>query len=152
MAGVTNKGKYMMMATYFRASTQPTGFYVALVTYATAPNASTNTLGQLHEMATGNGYNTAGGRYLARNATSFNFLYEDDVNNRSQIAIADITWTATGTFPKTGNGARWMVITDDNATRASRRVLGYWNLTTSRSMSTGDSLVVKNAQLLFLEA
>jgi len=60
------------MLDYFlrRYTPLPTAFYFALCTDAVAPTADTNTLGELAEIAVGNGYD-AGGRIRLANADNF---------------------------------------------------------------------------------
>ena len=152
MAGWTNKGKMSILDAYFRNAGAPTNFYVALVTDATAPDADTNTLGDLTEIADGNGY-TTGGYQLTKNSTDFDVLNEDDTNDRGDIQIKDVAWTASGgSIPGSGNGARYAVLLDDNATVASREVLAYWDLTSSRSVSDGQTLTLQNLELRINES
>jgi hypothetical protein len=80
--GWTNKGLYRVLEAVFNGGTLPTSFYLALVTSAVAPDADTNTLSQLTEIAAGNGY-TSGGIAFSKNATDFPGLTEDDGNNRA---------------------------------------------------------------------
>jgi hypothetical protein len=135
----------------FRNGTEPTTFYVALVTSATAPTADTNTLGDLTQIAAGNGY-TSGGIAVARNSTDFDTLTEDDTNDRGDLQIKDLTWTASGgSIPGSGNGARYAVLTDDNATVNSREVYAYWDLTSDRSVSTGQTLTLQNLEIRLSE-
>ncbi len=151
MAGWTNKGKYSIMDEYFRNATEPTNFYVALVTSATAPTADTNTLSQLTEIAANNGY-TTGGYQLARNGTDFDVLTENDTDDRGDMQIKDIVWTASGgPIPASGNGARYAVLTDDNVTVGSRLVLAWWDLTSDRSVSDGQTLTLQNCELRLTE-
>ncbi len=151
MAGWTNRGKYMILASYLRGATPPTNFYVALCTSATAPTQDTNTLGELTEIAAGNGY-TTGGYPLARNSTDFDVLTEDDAGDVAYIQCKDIVWTAvTGNLPASGNGARYAVITDDNATVSSRQVLAYFSLTSDRTVSVGQTLTLQNLELRLTE-
>jgi len=147
MAGWTNRGKYKMLDWVFRNSTEPTNFYVALVTSATAPTQDINTLSELTQIATGNGY-TDGGYQLTPNATDFDVLTEDDTGDKGLIQIKDIVWTASGgTLPSSGNGARYAVLTDDNATVGSRIVIAYWDLVSDRSVSSGQTLTLQNCEL-----
>jgi hypothetical protein len=146
MAGFTNKFKYELLDQVLRRSTMPTNYYVALVTSAVAPSADTNTLGQLTEIAAGNGY-TTGGYQLTPNATDFDTSTEDDTNDRGYIQLKDITWTASGgSIPASGSGARYAVLTDDNVTVGSREVLLYWDLGADRSVSNGQSLTLQNCE------
>lgn len=152
MAGWTNKGKAAILDSYFRATGTPTNFYIALVTSATAPTADTNTFSELTEIASGNGY-TTGGYQLSRNSTDFDALTENDTNDRGEIQVKDVVWTASGgSIPTSGNGARYAVLLDDNATIANREVLAYWDLTSDRSVSDGQTLTLQNCELRLTEA
>ena len=147
MAGWTNKGKYEIMGWAYRAETPPTNLYMALVTDATAPDADINTLGELTEIAAGNGY-TTGGYQLSRNSTDFDVWTEDDTNDRCLIQIKDIVWTASGgTLPASGSGARYAVLTDDNGTIGSREIFNYWDLASDRQVSDGQTLTVQDAEI-----
>ncbi len=147
MAGWTNKGKARVMNGFFRNTSVPTNLYVALVTSAAAPAADTNTLSQLTEIAAGNGY-TAGGYQLARNTTDFDALTENDTDDRGELQVKDVVWTATGgSLPGSGSGARYAVLTDDNATVGDREVLAFWDLVSDRSVSVGQTLTLQNCEL-----
>jgi hypothetical protein len=147
MAGWTNKGKYRLLGYAFRGDTIPSNFYVALVTSATAPTADINTMSELTEIAAGNGY-TSGGYSLTPGATDFDVHTEDDGNDRGYVQIKDVTWTASGgSIPDTGDGARYAVLTDDNGTVANREILAYWDLTSDRSVSTGQDLTLQDCEL-----
>lgn len=137
----------MALQGVFRNTGLPTNFYVALCTSAVTPTADTNTLSELTEIAAGNGY-TSGGISLARNATDFDVLTEDDANDRALTQIKDLIWTAAGgPIPASGGGARWAVITDDNATVGSRQVFAYWDLASDRSVASGQTLTLQNCEL-----
>ena len=146
----TNKGKYRMLGWVFRADAEPTNYYVALVTSATAPTADTNTLSDLTEIAAGNGY-TSGGYSLTPGATDFDSHTENDTNDRGELQIKDVVWTASGgSIPASGGGARYAVLLDDNATVANREVLAWWDLTSDRTVSDGQSLTLQDLELRLL--
>jgi hypothetical protein len=146
-SGITNRGKYKLLDWVFRASTLPTNFYVALCTSAATPTVDTNTFSELTEIAAGNGY-TAGGISLTKNSTDFDVLTEDDTGDLGKIQIKDLTWTASGgSLPGSGNGARWAVLTDDNATQGNRIVIAWWDLTSDRSVSVGQPLTLQDCEL-----
>jgi hypothetical protein len=146
-SGITNRGKYKMLDWAFRGSTLPTNYYVALCTSAASPTVDTNTLSELTEIAAGNGY-TAGGISLTKNSTDFDVLTEDDSGDLGKVQVKDLTWTASGgTLPASGNGARWAVLTDDNATQGSRLVLAWWDLVSDRSVSSGQPLTLQDCEL-----
>lgn len=143
----TNKGKFHVLGVTFRNATEKTNYYVALVTSATAPTADTNTLSQLTEIANGNGY-TTGGYQLTPNTTDFDTLTEDDSGDKGLVQIKDVAWTASGgTLPGSGSGARYAVLIDDNVTVGSREVYAWWDLSSDRSVSSGQTLTLQNLEL-----
>ncbi len=143
MAGLTNKGKFRILEKYYRGGDT---FNAALVTSAVAPVADTNTFGQLTEIAAGNGY-TTGGLALTGNAIDFDVITEDDVNDRAFIQTKDLVWTAAGgNLPGSGSGARYLVLTDNNATIANREVLNYWDLVSDRVVSDTQALTLQNSE------
>lgn len=151
MAGWTNKGKARILNGFFRGTNLPTNLYLALVTSAVAPMADTNTFSQLTEIAAGNGY-TAGGYELGRNSTDFDALTENDSDDRGELQIKDVVWTAAGgSIPGSGSGARYAVLTDDNATQGDREVMAWWDLTSDRSVSSGQTLTLQNCELRLTE-
>lgn len=152
MAGWTNKGKAHVLGVTFRGVSPPTNYYVALVTSAAAPGADTNTLSQLTEIAAGNGY-TSGGYQLSRNSTDFDALTENDTDDRGELQIKDMVWTASGgSLPGSGSGARYAVLTDDNATVGSREVYLFWDLVSDRTVSVGQALTLQNCEIRINES
>lgn len=152
MAGMTNKGKFSVLDAYFRNTGAPTNFYIALVTSATAPTPDINTLSELTEIAAGNGY-ASGGYSLDRNSTDFDVLTENDTDDRGEIQVKDVVWSASGgNIPASGNGARYAVLTDDNVTIGDREILGYWDLTSDRTVSDGQDLTLQDLELRLQEA
>ena len=146
MAGWTNRGKYNTLAQKMRAAAAPTVFYMALFTSAVAPTADTNTKSELTEIANGNGY-TTGGISLSRNSTDFDVLTEDDTNDRALVQAKDIVWTASGgTLPASGGGARYACLTDDNGTQGSREIDSFFDLSSDRSVSSGQTLTLQNCE------
>lgn len=148
MPGMTNRGKYTLMNYYFRRQgTLPTNFYVALVTSAAAPGPDTNVLGDLTQIAAGNGY-VSGGYQLTPNTTDFDSMVEDDGNDRAAMQIKDLVWTASGgSIPASGSGARYAVLTDDNVTVGSRVVFFYFDLVSDRQVSAGQPLTLQNCEM-----
>lgn len=152
MAGWTNKGKYKLLGWGLRAETIPTNFYVALFTSATAPSADLNTKSELTEIASGNGY-TTGGIQLSKNSTDFDVWTEDDTNDRGLIQIRDLVWTASGgSLPGSGSGARYAVFTDDNGNQGSRECYFYWDLSSDRTVSSGQTLTLQDCEIRINES
>jgi hypothetical protein len=152
MAGWTNKGKYKALGWAFRGTTIPTNFYVGLVTSAVAPVADTNTFSQLTEITAGNGY-TTGGFSLTPGGTDFDVWTEDDTNDRGLVQVKDVAWTASGgSIPSAGGGARYAVLLDDNVTIGSREVYAYWDLTSDRTVSDGQTLTLQDCELRMNES
>jgi hypothetical protein len=150
--GWTNKGFFNLLDIVLRGATPPTNLYVALVTDATAPTSDLNTLGQLTQIATGNGY-TDGGFQLNRNSTDFDVLTEvdsgsPDLDDYVLAQIKDMAWTASGgSIPDTGDGARYAVLTDDNGTVANREVWAWWDLVSNRTVSDAQVLTLQDCEL-----
>lgn len=152
MAGWTNRGKYNCLGIRFRGESAETNLYVALCTSATAPSADTNTMGDLTEIAAGNGY-TSGGFQLSRNSTDFDTWTEDDGNDRGLVQIKDVSWTASGgNLPSSGNGARYAALLDDTATVASRDCEIYWDLSSDRTVSDGQTLTLQDLEIRINES
>jgi hypothetical protein len=148
MAGVTNRGKYLIHRVFFQNQNVPTNLYMALCTSATTPTADTNTLSELTEIAAGNGY-TAGGYQLSRNTTDFDVIAEQDSLDRAYIQIKDIVWTASGgPIPASGGGARWAVLTDDSS---DPQVIAYFDLGSDRTVSDGQTLTLQNCEIRLTE-
>lgn len=152
MAGWTNRGKYNSLNVICRNGTEVTNYYIFLALASAAPTADTNVKSDLNEIATGNGY-IAGGISLNRDATDWDVLTEDDTNDRALIQLKDITWTASGgNLPSSGNGARYAVVTDDNATPANREVWWYFDLVSDRTVSIGQTLTLQNCEFRLNES
>ena len=146
MPGQTNKGSYRMLDVYYRAATAPANFYLLLATAAAAPGPDTNVVSDLTEIANGQGY-TAGGQSVARNSTDFDVLTEDDANDRALIQLRDFAWTASGgNLPASGNGARYSILTDANATPANREVINHWDMGADRTVSDGQTMTLQNCE------
>lgn len=151
-SGITNRGKKRMLEFAFRntmagGAIAASPFYVALVTSATAPTVDTNLMSDLTQITAGNGY-TSGGINVARNSTDFDVLTEDDTNDRGFIQLKNIVWTASGgSIPSAGSGARYAVLTDDDAVVADREVYAWFDLTTDRSVGNGAVLTLQDMEL-----
>jgi hypothetical protein len=148
MAGFTNKGKWLMCEWVFRGVALPSNFYVALV--QSPPDQDTNLLSDLTEVPDLNGY-TEGGVVLNPDGTDFDQNDENDTDDRNELQIKDVTWTATGDLPSSGGGATHAVLLDDNATPADRFVLAYWDLGGARSVTSGQQLTLQDLELRLTE-
>lgn len=142
----TNRGVKNILD-LIRGGTLPANFYVRLVTSAVAPTVDTDTVSGLTEIAAGNGY-TQGGYQVNPNATDFDVLSEDDAGDKALLQLKDIVWTASGgNLPASGNGARYALLTDANGTDSSREVWAYWDLTSDRTVSVGQTLTLQDCEL-----
>jgi hypothetical protein len=144
---VTNRGAYLLLGFAFRGTALPTNYYVALATNGTPPTVDSNLISDCTQIATGNGY-SAGGVSLTPGATDFDTYTEDDANDRALVRIKDITFTASGgNLPASGSGARWTLLTDDNATVNSRQVLAAHDLSSDRTVSDGQDLTIQDIEI-----
>ncbi len=142
----TNRGAYLALGVFFRDAPAPGGFYAALYTGAVAPDQDRHTNADMTEIAAGNGY-TSGGAAVARSAIGFDVYTEDDTNNRAFMQCTDIAWTASGgPIPASGGGARYMGLTDDDATIANRQIVGIFDLLADRQVSDGQTLTIQDAE------
>ena len=143
----TNRGKYLLLGNFFRKETHPVtaDFYAILYTDDTSPTVDTNVNSDMTEVPVGNGYST-GGEAVADTSAGWDVWTEDDTNDRGLIQAADITYTASGGDLPNGDSARWMGITDDNATVANRQVIGVFDLVSNRQVSDTQSLIIQDAE------
>jgi len=148
MPGWTNRGKYANLNSWLRATGTPAACYVALLTAASAPGPDTNLMSDHTELGAGNGY-VAGGIIIARTAVGFDSLVEDDVNDRAEIQVKDITWTAVGgPIPAAGAGATYAVLTDDAGVVANREIYHYWTLAGAPiTLLVGESLTLQDLEM-----
>lgn len=99
------------------------------------------------EIAAGNGY-TAGGTLLNLNSTDFPGLSENDTTDIASVQIKTLAWTAAGgNLPATGNGAAFLILTDDNVTQGNREVEAWFDLGGQRTVSDGQALTTSGGEL-----
>lgn len=153
-SGLTNIGKKRILEMAFRdtqdsAAMDTAPLYLALSTSAASLDAETTTFDTATEIAPGNGY-TTGGEVVERDGADLTVWDVLDINAASAygyIRLKDMVWTATGTFPASGNGAFYAVLLDDNATVGSRQVYGWVDLTTARSIGSGATLTLQDIEI-----
>lgn len=152
MAGFTNKGKMLLLEhTFVRAIGLPTTFHLTLATADTAPDADTDTMGDLTEIPTDNGY-TQGGFSLTPGATDFDVITEDDSGDQAFVQIKDVTWTASGgPIPSSGLGASYACLCDDNATPALKEIYAYFALGSAITLADGQALTLQDTQMNLTE-
>ena len=144
---VTNRGKYFILNSTFRAGTIPTNYYAVLLTNDTVPTVDHNILSDVAEIASGNGH-ASGGTSLTPGATDMDVITEDDTNDRALIQLKDIVFTASGgAIPASGNGISHMALTDDNVTVNSREVYVTWDLSGPHTVSDGQTITVQDAEI-----
>lgn len=148
---VTNRGKKLLLQYALQNASPPTNFFAALGTATTVPTVDTDTMSQISEIAVGNGY-SSGGIAVARNATDWLSLTEDDTADTATVRMADRVFTAAGgTLPASGLGARYAFLTTDEATVANRQVVAFWDLVSANQVSSGQALTLQNALIRFQE-
>ena len=141
-SGSTDRGKFQMLKYAFDATTVPSTYYLALCTATTTPTKATNVFSDLTEVSAGNGY-TSGGSSLTAD-TNFT-VSEVDSTIGAKVVIDNVTWTASGGNLPSGDGARWAVLLDGNTSSAN--VLGYFDLTSARTVSDGQTLTVQACEI-----
>ena len=145
---ITNRGKFNAMNAYLKNATEPTQFYLVLTTSSVTPTVDTNLFSDLaNEIPAGNGY-TSGGLAVTRDATGWPTATEDDTNDWALFTLQDCVFTASGgSLPGSGTGARWGILTDDNATLNSREVIGAFDLASNRIATVGLSISLSGFKL-----
>lgn len=149
---MTNRGKLrileMCFAKEYNDGTQPSNWYIALLTSDNTPDATIETMSAgVTEIATGNGYDS-GGVAIAASTAGFDVILFDTDAGKAYVQAVDAAWTASeGNIPASGTGARWAVLTDDNAVHASREVLAWLDLTEARSIGQGAQLTLQNIEI-----
>ena len=145
-----NQGKAVTLAQAFRNDAIVTAtFYFALLTSSYTFNVDNDTWTTIlaNEIATGNNYN-ANGQTVAFGSGGWAAAVADDTNDRGYIVAQDIAWAASGgSIPDSGDGARWGVLMDDNATPANRILLADADLVSDRTVSDGQTLTLQNYEL-----
>lgn len=140
----TNRGARRAIAILFQGETPPTDFYVALIKATPAPTVDTTTMAAVAEITAGNGY-TAGGIQLNRDAVDFDTLNENTTDDLAEALIRDLVWTASGgSIPASGAGARYAVLTNDNATLSAREIWLVFDLSSDRTVSVGQALTLRD--------
>jgi len=142
----------MRLLETLRGVSLPTNFYVMLFTSASAPDADSNVASDLTEVAGGNGYVT-GGYSLTKNATDFDTISEDDSGNFGSLKLKDVVWTASGgSIPASGGDARYACLVNSDGTVADREIWIYWDLTSDRSVSSGQAITLDDCEIKISES
>lgn len=120
----TNDFKYDVFDNYLRGAAPESKFHVALVTNVPPVlDATIEKMGDLTEIAEGNGY-TSGGIALNRDNVDFPVLTKDDAKNEVTFETRPFSWLAVGgLIPISGNPATHVVLTGDDPVVANRKVL-----------------------------
>ncbi len=140
--GWTNRGCYLLLGYLFRLSTRPANANLILWTNAVAPTVDTNVVSDATEVANGNGY-TTNGQTVALNGTDVDTWTEDDANNWAFVQLKDYLWTASGAGI---SNIRYAAVVDDNVTPASRQVYVWWDLGSTITLTSGQTLTIQNAE------
>jgi len=137
---MTDRGRYLLLKYAFDAESVPSTYQMKLVTDASVTKAI-NTFSELSECPSGSGYTTSGIGFAAANVT----VTEEDSSISAKCEIADnlAQWTATGTFPASGTGVTFLVITDGTGTD---NVLGFIDLGGAQTMTADGVLTVNDIE------
>jgi hypothetical protein len=149
MAGLTNRGKYLILNMAFCAQNEPTNYYLHLLTSGATVNADTNVWSDVSaNEASGGGYGEA---TLSRGTVKFDVISEDDVNNRGEVQLADVSWTASG-----GSiAAMYAVLTDDNGGtggHATNNIICYWDFGSTQTAIDGSAFTLTDFSIRINES
>ena len=139
MAGLTNRGKDLILDMAFRAQNEPTNYYLHLLASGATVNADTNVWSDVSSNeVSGGGYGEA---TLARGTVDFDVISENDSSDRGEVQLADVSWTAAGSSIV----ARYAVLTDDTGGtggHATNNVICYWDFGSPQTAADGDTLTL----------
>lgn len=138
----TNRGVYLLLGYLFRLSTRPANCNLVLFTAASSPTVDTNLVSDLTEISNGNGY-TTNGQSVALNGTDVDTWTEDDSGNYAFVQLKDFAWTATGAGI---SSIRYAGLVDDNGTPANRQVFIVWDLGSTITLTSGQTLTLQNME------
>lgn len=135
----TNKGLGKLLTNTFDAGTVPTNFYAYCVTSSSTPTVDDDTWSEhlANESTNYDGEQTLAG------GTGFGTISVDDANNRADLTVNNIVFTATADSLV----ARWVIITDDNGTEANREIYAVLDLGSERTVGNGQTLTVSGTTL-----
>jgi len=154
-SGLTNVGKLRLLemalrhtrdsAEYLDTSSM---FFMALTTSAASLDASTTTFDTATQIPDTAGY-ADGGLAVGYGVTGFDVGAIDTAGgvNAGYVQLADVQWTASGTFPASGTGAYYAVLLDTAGTVGSRQVYGWIDMTTARSIGSGATLTLQDIEI-----
>ena len=149
---ITNRGKLRILQGFFRESFLQTGFTIVLVTADNIPTVDTNLMSELTEIVAGNGY-ISGGVAISRDVIGFPTELENDAGDLSTITMKDVIFTASGgTLPLSGNGVKFAILADNNATLANREVFAFAEFTTVSILFDTQILSIKNLNFTLKES
>jgi len=141
-SGWYNRGKMLVLQHATEQTAAPVNFYAPLLlaTYTPDPDHATWAALSANEIAAGDGY-TTGGEAIPSSASGFDAPSQNDGSDYGQIQLADVVYTVSGTsIPASGSGARYMAMTDDNATQANRQLYMYFDLVSDQSSTVSITL------------
>ena len=145
-AQTTKLLKRRLQECFFRNSNSPSSFFVALV--VSAPTADTQTLGELTQITTGNGYSD-GGVALTRDAVGFSVA---EATGLITVTISNILFTASGgPIPPSGSNPGFAVVTGAGATPSNREVYAWFSLGTPTAIPSGQTLTASNSRLFLVD-
>lgn len=149
MAGLTNRGKFLLLDSYFSGTTVEAPFNMALILSTSVPTCDTNQLSELNEVPAGNGY-TALGVSIAQDGVDA-VTTENDTTNRANTVIKDCSWTAVGgAIPASGGGSiRYVVLLDGHAT--TPKVIAFWDIGVNFTLVEGQTLTLSGFKLTLME-
>lgn len=135
----TNRGKHNMLKHAFYAVSAPTNYYVYLVTSSATPTVDMNTWSELSTYNASN-YSAA---ELTPGDTSFGVGSQDGGSDDASVTIDNFAIQSSGD----NLVCRWGVLTDDNVTEGSRQIYAILDLTSERTVGSGQNLNINSTTL-----
>jgi len=144
--GMTDRGRKLLLEYSFNGETVPSTYNGKLVTDASVTKAI-NTFSELSEVPAGSGYSTGGVSFSSSNVTVTEV--DSSIGAKAEIADDHFSWSLSGTFPASGTGATFLVITDGTG---SDNVLGFVDLGGAKTGSSGGTFKVNDVEFQINES
>ena len=143
---MTDRGRKLLLEYSFNGGTVPSTYNGKLVTDASVTKAI-NTFSELSEVPNGSGYTTGGISFSSSNVTVTEV--DSSIGAKAEIESAHFTWSISGTFPASGTGATFLVITDGTG---DDNVLGFVDLGGAKTATSGATFKVNDVEFQINES
>jgi hypothetical protein len=148
---VTNRGKLRALEVALRGTNVPSQFEARLVTATTVGAVSiqdVDTVADLNELPTGNGYDRTTPVVIERSAVGWDTVNEDDAGDLAYLRAKDVSYTAAGgAIPASGDGAGYLAICTPGASDATREVWALLDIGGPVTIPSGQTRIFQDSEI-----